>query len=100
MVPIIQGSQDLSTCEEMARTLAEVLKRKKVLLIASSDLSHFHPYEQAKALDKKVLRRVEAFDERGLMQDMTQDKVEACGGGPIVTVMETARLLSADRPWY
>ena len=97
MVPIIQGSQDLSTCEEIARTLAEVLKGKKVLLIASSDLSHFHPYEQAKALDKKVLRRVEDFDERGLMQDMIQDQVEACGGGPIVTVMKTARLLSADR---
>jgi MEMO1 family protein len=97
MVPIIQGSQDPSTCEEMARTLAEVLKGKKVLLVASSDLSHFHPYEQAKALDKKVWKRVEAFDERGLMQDMTQDQVEACGGGPIVTVMKTARLLSADR---
>ena len=97
MVPIIQGSQDMSTCEEMARTLAEVLKGKKVLLVASSDLSHFHPYEQAKTLDKKVLRRVEAFDEQGLMQDMTQDQVEACGGGPIVTVMKTARLLSADR---
>jgi MEMO1 family protein len=97
IVPIIQGSQDPATCEEMARVLAEVLKGKKVLLVASTDLSHFHPYEQAKTLDKKILDRVAAFDEKGLMQDLTQDQVEACGGGPIVTVMKTARLLSADR---
>ena len=97
IVPIIQGSQDPSTCEEMARVLAEVLKGKKVLLVASTDLSHFHSYEQAKILDKKILDRVAAFDEKGLMQDLTQDQVEACGGGPIVTVMKTARLLSADQ---
>ncbi len=97
IVPIIQGSQDASTCEEMARVLAEILKGRKVLLVASTDLSHFHSYEQAKALDKKILDRVAAFDEKGLMQDLTEDQVEACGGGPIVTVMKTARFLSADQ---
>lgn len=97
MVAIIQGSQDPATCEEMAQALAKALKGKKVLLVASTDLSHFHPYEKAVKLDKKVLDRVAAFDERGLMQDLTQDQVEACGGGPMVTVMKTAKLLSADK---
>lgn len=97
IVPIIQGSQDGATCEEMARALAEALKEKKVLLVASSDLSHFHPYGQAKNLDQKILDRVAAFDEKGLLQDLIQDHVEACGGGPMVTVMKTARLLSADQ---
>lgn len=97
IVPIIQGSQDPTTCQEMAQALAKALKGEKVLLVASSDLSHFHPYGQAKTLDQKILDRVAAFDEKGLMQDITQDQVEACGGGPIVTVMKTARLLSADR---
>jgi AmmeMemoRadiSam system protein B len=97
IVPIIQGSQDPATCEEMAQGLAKALKGKKVLLIASTDLSHFHPYGQATSLDKKVLERVAAFDEKGLMEDLTKDKVEACGGGPMVTVMKTAKLLAADR---
>jgi AmmeMemoRadiSam system protein B len=95
-VPIIQGSQDPATCEEIAQALAKALKGKKVLLIASTDLSHFHPYAQANSLDKKVLDRVAAFDEKGLMEDLSRDKVEACGGGPMVTVMKTAKLLSAD----
>jgi hypothetical protein len=68
-----------------------------VLLVASTDLSHFHPYDQAKRLDKKVLDRVAAFDEKGLMEDLRTDRVEACGGGILVTVMKTARLLGADR---
>jgi AmmeMemoRadiSam system protein B len=96
LIPIIQGSQDAGTCEEMARALAGVLRGRKILLVASTDLSHFHTYDQAKTLDKKVLDRVAAFDEAGLMQDLNEDLVEACGGGPIVTVMKTARLLSAD----
>ncbi|MEW6186995.1 MAG: AmmeMemoRadiSam system protein B [Thermodesulfobacteriota bacterium] len=97
IVPIIQGSQDPETCTVMAETLAEVLRRLNVLLLASTDLSHFHSYEQARSLDKKILDRLAAFDERGLMQDLSSDRVEACGGGPMVTVMKTARLLGADR---
>ena len=97
IVAIIQGSQDEETSEEIAQALAQVLKGKKVLLVASTDLSHFHPYDQAKGLDKKVLERVAAFDEKGLMQDLQGDRVEACGGGIIVTVMKTARRLGASQ---
>ena len=99
IVPIIQGSQDPSTCEAMALALAEVLKEEKALLVASTDLSHFHPYEQAKNLDKKIIDRVSAFDEKGLMEDITKEKSEACGAGPMVTVMKTARLLLADQAY-
>jgi MEMO1 family protein len=97
IVPIIQGSQDHSTCQEMARALALVLKGRQVLLIASTDLSHFHSYNQAQNLDRKILDRVAAFDERGLLSDLEEGQSEACGGGPMVTVMKTAKLLGADR---
>jgi hypothetical protein len=97
IIPIIQGSQDEETCQEMARALARVLKGRPVLLVASTDLSHFHSYDQAKALDKKILDRVAAFDEKGLMSDLEQGQVEACGGGPMVTVMKTAKRMGADQ---
>ena len=96
LTAIIQGSQDEETAEEMAQALAGVLKGKKVLLVASTDLSHFHAYDQARRLDQKVVDRVAAFDEQGLMRDLQENAVEACGGGPLVTVMKTARLLGAD----
>jgi MEMO1 family protein len=96
LVPVIQGSQDRATCLALAQALAKVLKDREVLLVASTDLSHFHSYKQARSLDQKVLDRVAAFDEDGLMSDLEADQVEACGGGPMVTVMKTARLLGAD----
>lgn len=97
LLPIIQGSQDPQTCERMAQTLARVLKDQGVLLVASTDLSHFHGYDRAVALDRRILERVAAFDEEGLLKDLTEERVEACGGGPMVTVMKTARLWGADQ---
>jgi MEMO1 family protein len=97
LVPIIQGSQDRETCDAMARALSRSLRGRPVLLVASTDLSHFHGYEQARRLDKRILDRVAAFDEDGLMADLEGETVEACGGGPMVTVMKTARLLGADQ---
>jgi AmmeMemoRadiSam system protein B len=97
LVAVIQGSQDEETSLEISRALARVLQGKRVLLVASTDLSHFHPYEQARALDRRVEDRVAAFDEAGLMQDLGGERVEACGGGIMVTVMKAARLLGANR---
>lgn len=96
LVAVIQGSQDRGTCEAMAQALSRVLRGRQILLIASTDLSHFHAYDQAQRLDKKILDRVAAFDEDGLMADLEAESVEACGGGPMVTVMKTARHLGAD----
>jgi AmmeMemoRadiSam system protein B/AmmeMemoRadiSam system protein A len=97
LIPIIQGSQDPQTCEGMAKTLARVFADHEVLLIASTDLSHFYSYDRAVALDRQVIEHVAAYDEQGLLRDLSEDRVEACGGGPMVTVMKTARLLGADR---
>jgi AmmeMemoRadiSam system protein B/AmmeMemoRadiSam system protein A len=97
LVPIVMGEQDLATCEELGRVIAAVIKGKNALIIASTDLSHFHPYNEAKQLDKVVLDRVNAFDADGLSRDLDQGRCEACGGGPVVAVMVAARLLGADK---
>jgi hypothetical protein len=65
--------------------------------VASSDLSHFYPYEQARTLDQHVLDRINAFDSSGLEQDLRNGTCEACGGGPMITVMLAARELGANK---
>jgi len=97
LVPIVMGEQDLATCEEVGRVIATVIKGKNALVIASTDLSHFYPYDKAKALDKVVLDRVNAFDAQGLSRDLGQGRCEACGGGPVVAVMVAAQALGADK---
>jgi MEMO1 family protein len=97
LVPIVMGEQDLATCEELGRVIAAVIKGKNALVIASTDLSHFHPYDKAKELDQVVLDRVNAFDPEGLSSELGQGSCEACGGGPVVAVMLAARALGANK---
>ena len=100
VVPLVMGNQDLDECRRLADTVAACIedrRDKRVLVVASSDLSHFHPDEEARALDRLVLERVGALDPEGLAGLLAEGKCEACGGGPIVTAMLIARKLGADK---
>jgi AmmeMemoRadiSam system protein B/AmmeMemoRadiSam system protein A len=96
IVPIIMGDQSLAACRRLADAIAESTKGLNVLIVASSDLSHFHTYDSAVELDNIVVERVRDFDPEGLAHDLASGKCEACGGGPIITAMLAAKLLGAD----
>ena len=98
IVPILMGQQDYNTCSKLADTLLQVLGRgEDTLLLASSDLSHFYPYNQAKTLDNRFIKHVREFDPEGLAKDLAMNKCHACGGGPVITILLAARKLRADR---
>jgi AmmeMemoRadiSam system protein B/AmmeMemoRadiSam system protein A len=97
MTPIVMGEQSFANCRNLAAAVAKVCQGKKVLLVASTDLSHFHPYEEAKSLDRVVIDRVAAFDPQGLDDDLRRGACEACGGGPMITVMLAAQQLGANK---
>jgi MEMO1 family protein len=97
LTPILMGDQSFESCRKLAGAIVQACQGKKVLLIASSDLSHFHPYPEAKRLDQVVLDRVSAFDPTGLAQDIEKGVCEACGGGPMVALMLAARQLGATK---
>ena len=98
IVPLIMGQQDFETCSHLSKTIAQVLSdAEDTLIIASSDLSHFHSYHQAQALDRVFIERVGMFDPKGLSKDLLSGKCEACGGGPVITVLLAARELGANR---
>lgn len=96
LTPLLMGDQSFSMCESLSTIIHELCRNRKVLLVASTDLSHFHSYQEAKALDRQVLKKMEAFDPRGLSEELASRHCEACGGGPMITVMLTARKLGAD----
>jgi AmmeMemoRadiSam system protein B/AmmeMemoRadiSam system protein A len=97
LVPLVMGEQDLETCRWLAEAIADCIKNQSALLIASSDLSHFHSYNEAKRLDQVVLDRVTAFDPEGLLKSLDSGQCEACGGGPIAATMLAARRLGATK---
>jgi hypothetical protein len=67
------------------------------LIVASSDLSHYYPYERAVRLDGVCLDRLNGFDPEGLAEDVENQRTQACGAGPMITMMLAAKKLGADR---
>ncbi len=89
------GDQSAATCQELADVIYQVAKDRHVLIVASSDLSHFHDYKKAKELDGIVLRHIQDNDAEGLLDNLAHDKTEACGGGPMAVTMLAAHKLGA-----
>jgi AmmeMemoRadiSam system protein B len=96
IVPIVMGNQTRDHSFLLGRKLASVLAGRNSLLLASSDLSHYHRYQEAEALDAVFIEDVRTFDAERLMDDLEMEITEACGGGPAVAVMTAAKLLGAD----
>ncbi|NOY78081.1 MAG: AmmeMemoRadiSam system protein B [Calditrichaeota bacterium] len=97
IVPIIMGDQDYHKCKVLGEAIAKAARGKNVLIVASSDLSHYYPYEQAEELDHKLINYVKKYDYKGLARALERREVEACGGGPIVATMIAAKKLGAKR---
>jgi len=94
-VPVVMGEQDRLTCETLAESIFRAIGDRKVLLVGSTDLSHFHSYEKAVKLDSVVLKHIEKMDGRGLLKDLESNVCEACGGGPAVVTMMVSEKLGA-----
>jgi len=95
ILPLVMGFQTGATVTALADGLAATLHGRRPLLIASSDLSHYHPASVAARLDQLVLDLVTEFDADGLQAALDANPEHACGGGPVVAVMRAARQLGA-----
>jgi MEMO1 family protein len=99
IVPIVMGHQTREASFALGRALVGAIAARpgRTLLIASSDLSHYEDASTAQALDAVVLRHVESLDPDGLMGALETEPRHACGGGPMVSVLDAARRLGASR---
>ena len=98
LVALVMGDQDYRYCEQLGNSIAKAIgKRKDVLIVASSDLSHFHSADSALVLDSDLKHRVETFNYKGLAEDLSKGKTEACGGGPIIAAMIACERLGATQ---
>lgn len=96
IVPLVMGYQDRPTALALGDALARVLAARggeRVLIVASSDLSHYEDAAVAARLDAVVVRHVEALDADGLMDALEREPRHACGGGPMVSVLRAAAQL-------
>lgn len=95
IVPLVMGFQSADTARALGDALGAVLAGRRALLVASTDLSHYHDAVTAARLDQVVLDHVARFDADGLQRALDRTPDHACGGGPTVAVMRAAHALGA-----
>lgn len=97
LLPIMVRAPDAPTCKLIGHALATVARGRKSLLVASTDLSHYHDQQVALSMDRAMLGQVEAFDPETLFDLERSGRGSACGLGAMAAVMWAARDLGADR---
>lgn len=97
LLPVMLLDQRTAVVEQLGLALAELLHGRNVLLVASSDLSHFYPQDMARDFDRALLQRLAAFDPRAVMAAEAEGVGFACGRGAIAAVLWAARELGANR---
>jgi len=96
-VPICMMLQDIETSTEIGEAIAKASGETGAMLIASSDWTHYEPYESARKKDMEAIGAVLEMDEKKF-QDMVEGKnISACGYGPVTAVLHASKILGAKQ---
>ena len=96
IVPIVFHDSSLDNCKELGEAIAAAIGNKKIFIVASSDLYHGYSYDECQSTDARTLAAVEAFEPEELCQGLEQGTFQACGGGPIASLLFAAKKMGAD----
>ncbi len=98
IVPILMGHYSEHICSAISNALAKVIEGSEgVLLLASTDMSHYHPYKEAVGMDNIALTSIKRMDTDQLIDDLDSGECELCGAGPVIVVLMSAKKLGANK---
>jgi len=97
IVPVLMGYWSEPVCSEVGRALAELVRDRNILVVASTDMSHYHNYGEANAMDAIAIESLEEMDPRAFFNKVSLKKCEACGAGAVAATMIAAKKLGADK---
>jgi AmmeMemoRadiSam system protein B len=97
LLPVMVRATSARVARGLGGALSKILRERKAILVASTDLSHFYPQEVANDLDGELLRRVESLDPDSVLRAEEEGKGFACGRGALAAVLWAAKDLGADR---
>lgn len=86
-VPILMGSDTFEDAQALATALAALAQRGNYLFVFTTDLSHYHPYDEAKRIDAGMVATLEFETPHAAHRLFQQGIVEACGRGPVVSAL-------------
>jgi len=99
IVPIILGERSLKLSSNIVKAILQELKKRneKILFIASTDLSHFYPYQTALQLDNLTIKAIEKLDSASFFQGLSYGNYYLCGGAAVGTLLKIAENLQANK---
>lgn len=94
IVPIVIGGDKY---QELGSAIASSIKGKDVLIIASSDMTHYEPHETAVEKDNLAIEAILKLDEKEMLQRIAKHNISMCGYGPTAIMLVAAKLLGAKQ---
>jgi AmmeMemoRadiSam system protein B len=99
IIPISISHISYQVLDEIGMALAKVIKRsgKEVLILASSDMTHYEPRTAAEKKDHYVLKKLTDMDPSRLYRSVTDHRISMCGIMPVTVALITAIELGASK---
>jgi AmmeMemoRadiSam system protein B len=99
IVPICMWMQDLQTATEIGAAIAKTSQEleRDVVIVASTDFTHYKPHDIAYHNDHQVLDAIEALDEKAVMSRVEELNVTMCGFGPVNASLVYSKLMGAEK---
>jgi len=99
IVPMVVSSAGYEEYLEVASAIAAAIAdaKKDILIVASSDMSHYEPHEQAKKKDKIAIDAILKLDERLLIDEVKKHKITMCGYIPTAIMLIASKILNAKK---
>jgi hypothetical protein len=95
-VPISMRYQDLESSREVGRAIAEAAEERDLVVVASTDLSHYEDQASANRKDRRVLEAITSLDEGALLEAVHGYGVSMCGYGPVAAALVASKALGAE----
>jgi AmmeMemoRadiSam system protein B len=98
IVPLVLAWDDWAHCRTLAEALAELVRQwpQDVLLLASSDMTHYEPAARAAGKDRIALEAIGRLDGEELLAACRRERITMCGRAPAAVVLEAAKRLGAS----
>ena len=99
IVPIILSHASGAVYKEIGVEIAEVLNElgRDVVILASSDMTHYEPQEQARRKDDYAIQAILKLDEDELLERIAERNITMCGYAPVVALIAAAKAMEARR---
>ncbi|PIP20032.1 MAG: hypothetical protein COX40_06870 [Candidatus Omnitrophica bacterium CG23_combo_of_CG06-09_8_20_14_all_40_11] len=99
IVPIIFLSDEFYVLKEIGEEIANTIKERNIkdstIIIASSDMTHYEPQDQAQKKDKEAIQAILELNEDKLIDRIQRLNISMCGYAPAITMISAAKLLGA-----